>query len=64
MGILEVLRTAIRRFRHDESGQDMIEYALLAAAVVVIVAAFLPPTIMPAISSIFSKISSTLGRVQ
>ncbi|HEY1754756.1 MAG TPA: hypothetical protein VGG72_05135 [Bryobacteraceae bacterium] len=42
----------------DTRGQDMIEYALLAASIAVVVAGFLPPAIMPAISSIFSKIIS------
>ena len=36
----------------------MIEYALLAAALAVVVAGFLPPTIMPAITVIFSKVVS------
>jgi len=36
----------------------MIEYALLAAALAVVVAGFLPPTIMPAVSTIFSKVIS------
>ncbi len=42
----------------DNRGQDMIEYALLAASIAVVVAGFLPPQIMPAISNIFSKIVS------
>jgi Flp pilus assembly pilin Flp len=36
----------------------MIEYALLAASIAVVVAGFLPPAIMPGISNIFSKIVS------
>jgi len=46
------------RFWIDHRGQDMIEYALLAAALAVVVAGFLPPTIMPAVTTIFSKIVS------
>jgi Flp pilus assembly pilin Flp len=42
----------------DVRGQDMIEYALLAAAIAVVVAGFLPPAVMPAVSTIFSKIVS------
>ena len=42
----------------DQQGQDLIEYALLAAAIAVVIAGFLPPTIMPAISTIFSKVVS------
>jgi len=39
----------------------MIEYALLAASLVIVVAGFLPPQIAPAISKIFSTISSMLS---
>jgi Flp pilus assembly pilin Flp len=42
----------------DVRGQDLIEYALLAATLAVVVAGFLPPTIMPAVSTIFSKVIS------
>jgi len=52
-----LLNTAHGLWR-DVHGQDMIEYALLAAALAVVVAGFLPPQIMPAVSSIFSKIVS------
>ena len=43
----------------DVRGQDMIEYALLAAAIAVTVAGFLPTTLMLAVSTIFSKIVSS-----
>jgi len=46
------------RFCGDDRGQDMIEYSLLAAAIAVIVAGFLPPQIMPSVSTIFSKVVS------
>jgi Flp pilus assembly pilin Flp len=36
----------------------MIEYALLAAALAIVVAGFLPPTIMPSVTTIFSKVVS------
>jgi Flp pilus assembly pilin Flp len=49
---------AVRRLWNDLRGQDMIEYSLLAAAIAVIVAGFLPPSIMPSISTIFSKVIS------
>jgi len=39
----------------------MIEYALLAAAIAIVVAGFLPPAVMPAVSTIFSKITSTFA---
>jgi Flp pilus assembly pilin Flp len=47
------------RIWRDVRGQDMIEYALLAAALAVTVAGFLPTTLMPAVSTIFSKIVSS-----
>lgn len=56
-----ITKRALRGLLADDSGQDMIEYALLAAAIVIIVAAFLPPQLTPAISTIFSKISSSLN---
>ena len=45
----------------DQSGQDLIEYALLAATIAVVVAGFLPPAVMPSVSTIFSKITSSLA---
>ena len=45
----------------DQGGQDLIEYALLAATIAVVVAGFLPPAIMPSVSTIFSKITSSLA---
>jgi len=47
-----------RRLLIDVRGQDMIEYALLAAALVIVVAGFLPQQLMPAVSTIFSKVIS------
>jgi Flp pilus assembly pilin Flp len=49
---------AATRIWRDVRGQDMIEYALLAAALAVTVYGFLPTTIMPAVSTIFSKVIS------
>lgn len=57
----QLLAGVLRKFWRDDSGQDMIEYALLAAALVIIVAGVLPPSIMPSISTIFSKVSSNLN---
>jgi Flp pilus assembly pilin Flp len=45
----------------DQRGQDFIEYSLLAAAVVIVVAGFLPPSVLPSISTIFSKITSGMA---
>ena len=54
-------RNGLERLWRDESGQDMIEYSLLAAALVVVVAGFLPPSIVPSVSTIMSKISASLN---
>ena len=49
------------RLWKDQRGQDLIEYGLMACAVLVAVAAILPTTLMPTVSTIFSKITSVLG---
>jgi len=55
------MRTLILHLWRDKSGQDLIEYALILATIVIVVAAFLPPSLMPAVNSIFSKISSSMA---
>jgi Flp pilus assembly pilin Flp len=45
----------------EEAGQDLIEYALITATLAIVVAGFLPPSIMPSVSTIFSKISSSIA---
>ena len=55
------MRNFFTKLWHDQIGQDLVEYSLLAAALVVNVAGFLPPTIMPSVSTIFSKITSSMG---
>ena len=47
-------------WRTERCGQDLIEYALLAAFLTVAVAGFFPTDIAPNISTIFSKVSSLL----
>jgi Flp pilus assembly pilin Flp len=49
------------RVVRDERGQDLIEYALMAATIAVAVGAIFPQSIAPNISTIFSKVSSSLG---
>ncbi len=44
-----------------EDGQDMVEYALMAATIAVVIAGFLPPAVMPSVSSIFSKVCSSFA---
>jgi Flp pilus assembly pilin Flp len=49
-----------RQFRTDQRGQDLIEYALVAALVVVAVVSGLAPWVGPSLSQIFSKVISVL----
>jgi Flp pilus assembly pilin Flp len=60
-----LLRAAVsdgcRRLSRDRSGQDLIEYALLASFLTVAVAAFFPMDIAPNISQIMSKVSALLA---
>lgn len=44
--------------RYDRRGQDLVEYALMAGFVAVAGGAIFPTTLMPGISSIFSKINT------
>ncbi len=54
----KTIRIALRALWLNVNGQDMIEYALMAASIVVLVAGFLPPALMPTVSTIFSKLAS------
>jgi len=56
-----LLRVWLRQFWKDQRGQDFIEYSLLAAAIVIVVAGFLPQNVMPSVSSIFSMITSDMA---
>jgi len=56
----QLLASLLKRLWQDESGQDLIEYALLAATLAIVVAGFFPPTIAPSISTIFSKLSAIM----
>jgi Flp pilus assembly pilin Flp len=51
----------LSRFWRDQSGQDMIEYALLCAALVVIVAGFIPPALGASITKVFSLVTSEMN---
>ena len=55
------VRNCAARLLRDERGQDLIEYALMAAVIAVAVAAIFPQSIGPNISTIFSKVNSSLG---
>ena len=54
------LYVAAQRLRRDGRGQDLVEYALLAASISMAAGAFLPQWVGPAISSVFSKVTSCL----
>ena len=43
-------------------GQDLIEYALMAAALAVAAGAVFPTTIVPAVSIVFSKVLLTFSK--
>lgn len=55
------LNTTISRLMRDESGQDLVEYALMVAMIAVAVAATFPSTIAPSISQVFSRIQSSFA---
>ncbi|HEX5230149.1 MAG TPA: Flp family type IVb pilin [Bryobacteraceae bacterium] len=59
--LMYALLSGLLRIVRDQRGQDMIEYALLAAAIAIIVAGFLPPSVMPSVSTIFSKLTSSMA---
>lgn len=44
------------KLRNDRRGQDLVEYALLAGFVAVAGGAIFPNTLMPGVSTIFSKL--------
>lgn len=48
-------------FWRDDDGQDLIEYALMAATVAIACAGFLSPFVTPGISMIFTKIVSLMA---
>ena len=50
-----------KQLRADQRGQDLIEYALVAALVVVTVVSGLAPWVGPTISQIFSRVTSVLN---
>lgn len=50
---------AFGRFKKNERGQDLIEYALLTGFMVVAFWAVIPQQIVPSISGIFSRLLST-----
>ena len=57
---MEAILNVLRSLHEDESGQDLIEYALIAA-LVAFAAVVGMNTLASGLNSAFSKIGSTLG---
>jgi pilus assembly protein Flp/PilA len=53
-------RKWIREFSKDDSGQDLVEYAL-AAGMVAVAAVAVMPTLSSVVSNVFSKIGSIVN---
>ena len=51
----------LSRLRLESKGQDLVEYALMAAGIAVAAGAIFPSTIAPNISTIFSKVVSIMS---
>ncbi len=51
-----IFSNSLRNLGRDCQGQDMIEYALMAAMVAIAVAAFVPYTIIPSVSHVYSRL--------
>jgi Flp pilus assembly pilin Flp len=58
---LQLIFLRAQILKQDVRGQDLIEYALMAGFVAVAAGAIFPQTLLPGISTIFSKIGSTLA---
>ena len=55
--MVPMMKRWLKSFWWNRRGQDIIEYAVLAATLVVVIAGFLPPSLMPSVSAIVVKIS-------
>jgi Flp pilus assembly pilin Flp len=51
-------RKQLSRLLTDTQGQDLVEYALLVGFMVIAIWVFFPTTVVPSISTIFSRIVS------
>jgi pilus assembly protein Flp/PilA len=58
---LKRLILRVELLKYDVRGQDLIEYALMAGFVAVAAGAIFPTALAPGISTIFSRINSTLS---
>jgi pilus assembly protein Flp/PilA len=57
---MQALRLYIKALMDDESGQSMVEYGLMLALVALAIAAA-TPNVGDAVSTVFSKVASSLG---
>ena len=58
--ILGKLQLGLVRLLHDRRGQDLIEYAMLAAFMAIATAAIMPTNIQTLTSTIFSRVNGSL----
>jgi Flp pilus assembly pilin Flp len=56
---LHSIKKIISKLQANTEGQDLVEYALLTGFMVVAVWAFFPTSVVPSISTIFSRLTST-----
>jgi Flp pilus assembly pilin Flp len=61
MTTIATLFQCARQLGADQRGQDLIEYALVAALVVVATMSGLAPWVGPTLSQIFSKVTCVLN---
>ena len=57
---MDKLHRLVIRLIHDDKGQDMVEYALLAGFIAVAAGALLPP-VADSVSIIFSRMGSVVS---
>lgn len=57
-----MMKRMFHKFLRDDSGQDLIEYALIAGFMIIAVAVVLPQNLMPTVSQIFSSIVGIFSR--
>ncbi len=56
-------RKHLSRLLADTKGQDLVEYALLVGFMVIALWVFFPTTVVPSISTIFSRIVSVAANL-
>ena len=59
--MLNTISWKVWRIWSDNRGQDLVEYALAAAFVAVTVSGFFPTSLVPSISTVYSKIGDVFA---